>query len=77
MYARVVQGLRRTPPLPSRLAIAIMTAECVGMYRHVPSPGHPIPVGLQPFPVEDYIPEEEDIAWAVRCLEKFNHIVQT
>ena len=47
-----------------------MTAEREDIYRHVPPPGEPIPVGYPPFPflVDDSIPEDEDIAWVIRRL---------
>ena len=56
------------PPPPARVAIATMTAERVELYRHVPPLGQPIPVGVQPFLVDDSILEDEEIAWAVRRL---------
>ena len=56
------------PPPPAKLVIATMTAEQVDLYRQVPPPGHPIPAGMQPFPMDDSIPEDENIAWAVRRL---------
>ena len=51
-----------SPPLHARVAVATMTAERFDMYRHVPPPVQPIPVGVQPFPVNDSIPEDKDIA---------------
>ena len=56
------------PPPPARVAIATMTAERVELYRPVPPLGQPIPVGVQPFLVDDSILEDEEIAWAVRRL---------
>ena len=55
------------PPPLDRVALAKMMAEREELYRHVPSPGYPIPVGEPPFPflVDDSIPEDEDITWAV------------
>ena len=47
------------PPPPTRVAISTMTAERVKLYQNVPPPGHPIPVGVQPVPVDDSIPEDE------------------
>ena len=51
-----------------------MTTEKEELYWHVPSPGYPIPVGDPTFPllVDDSIPENEEIAWAVRrlCLNR-------
>ena len=45
------------------MSITAMTAERVELYRPVPPLGQPIPVGVQPFPVEDSISDEEEIAW--------------
>ena len=42
-----------------------MTAEREEICRHVPPLGEPIPVGDLPLLVDDYIPEDEEIAWAV------------
>ena len=56
------------PPPPIRVAIAIITAERVELYQNVPPPGQPIHVGVQPLPVDDSIPEDKEIAWAVRQL---------
>ena len=42
-----------------------MTSEREELYRHIPPPGYPIPVGDFPLLVYDDIPEDEDIAWAV------------
>ena len=49
-----------TPPYhPNIVTIKGMTAETVGLYRHVPSLVRPIPVYVTPFPVEDYVPNDE------------------
>ena len=45
-----------------------MTADRVKLYRHIPQPGQPITVRVQTFPVDDSIPEDKDISWAVRRL---------
>ena len=45
-----------------------MTEDRVDLYRHVPPPGQPITMEVQPFPVEYSILEEEEINWAVRSL---------
>ena len=49
-----------------------MTTERADLYWYVPSPGHTILVGVHPFLVDDFIPEDEEIAWAVRkiCLNR-------
>ena len=53
------------PPPPSRVTTDHMMAEQVYLYRHVPSLGQPIPVGVNPFPIELYVPKYKYIAWAV------------
>ena len=47
-----------------------MTVEREEIYRHVPSPADPIPMGETTFPffVDDSIPEDEEIDWSVRRL---------
>ena len=63
------ESVNRHPP-PSRVALATMTAEREELHRHVPSPVDPIPVEDPPFPflVNDSIPEDEEITWAVRSI---------
>ena len=61
------KAVDRPPPL-SRVDIATMMAERVELYRYIPPPGHPIPVGLQPFQVDESILEDKYIAWSVRRL---------
>ena len=58
------------PPLPARVYLATITAEREDLYRHVPSPGDPIPVEDPPFSlsVDDSIPDDEEISLAVRRL---------
>ena len=59
----------RHPP-PSRMTLGTMTEEREELYRDVPSSGEPIPVEYPPFPflVDDSIPDDEEITWAVRRL---------
>ena len=45
-----------------------MAAERIALYRRVPYPGRSIPVALTPYPVENFIPEEEEVAWGFLCL---------
>ena len=40
-----------------------MAAERIALYRRVPYPGRSIPVALTPYPVDNFIPEEEEVAW--------------
>ena len=56
------------PPPPARVAIATMTEERVELYLHVAPPGQPISVGVQPFLLDDSIPEDKEISREVRRL---------
>ena len=38
------------------------------MYSYVPPPGKNIPISVQPFPVDDSVPTEDEIEWAVKQL---------
>ena len=67
MWGWYKDAMDRSPP-PARVDISAMTEERVEVYWHVKPPVQPIPVGLQPFLVDDFIPEDEEIAWAVRRL---------
>ena len=40
-----------------------MAAERIALYLRVPYPGRRIPVALTPYLVENFIPEEEEVAW--------------
>ena len=42
------------------------------LYSYVPPTGDDIPISVEPFPVNDSVPTEEDIKWAVTQLQ--NHI---
>ena len=55
------------PPPPDKVTLATMMAEREELYRYVPFPGDPIPVEYPPFPfsVDDSIPKDGDITWAV------------
>ena len=45
-----------------------ITAERVALYIRVPPPGDSIPVEIEPFDVEDGVPDEGEIEWAVKRL---------
>ena len=55
------------PPL-ARVTLKRITAERVALYSHVPPPGDNIPVAIKPFMIDDSVPEEGDIEWAVKRL---------
>ena len=53
----------RMPP-PAQVTLKRITAERVDLYRHIPPLGENIPVSVEPFPVEDLVPTEDEIEWA-------------
>ena len=53
------------PPPSARVALVTMTAEREDLYRNVPPPGYLIPVGDPLLLVDDGIPEDKEIAWAL------------
>ena len=57
----------RTPP-PARVMLKRIMADKVALYSRVPPPGDSIPVEIEPFEVEDKVPDEGGIEWAVKRL---------
>ena len=57
--------------LPAWVTLEYITAERVDLYRHIPPPGENIPVSVEPFPVEDLVPTEDEIECAVKWIQ--NH----
>ena len=57
----------RAPP-PARATPKRITAERVALYSRVPPPGDSIPVEIEPFDVEDGVPDEGKTEWAVKRL---------
>ena len=55
-------------PLPARVTLERITAERVALYSYVSPPGGNIPVTIQTFLVDDLLPEEGGIEWAVKIL---------
>ena len=55
-------------PPPSRVTLERITAERVALYSHVPPPGEKNPMAIKPFMVNDLVPEEGEIEWAVKRL---------
>ena len=51
---------------PAWVTIGQITAQRVDMYSYIPPPGTNIPVSVQPFLVEDSVPTEDEIEWAVK-----------
>ena len=60
----------RAPP-PARVNFNRITAERVEMYSYVPPLGTNIPISVEPFPVDNLVPTENEIEWAVNRLR--NH----
>ena len=58
-------------PLPAQVILERITAERVELYSYVPPLGTNIPSSVQPFPVEDLVPTEDEIEWVVTRLR--NH----
>ena len=56
------------PPPTGQVAIARMAEDCVALYRRVPPSWHIIMAALDPFLVDELVPEEEDVAGAVHNL---------
>ena len=56
------------PPPPDRVTIDRMATYRVSLYLQFLPLVSPMPVEYTPFPVEDSIPEEADIAEAFNCL---------
>ena len=57
----------RAPP-PAQVMLERITTERVALYSHVPPPGDNTPVAIKHFMVDDSVPEEVDIEWAVKRL---------
>ena len=60
----------RSPP-PNRVTLEQITVDWVDLYSYVPPPGENIPISVEPFPVDDSVPTEDEIEWAVKRLR--NH----
>ena len=58
----------RAPP-PPRATLKRVTAEQVSLYSRISPPGDNIPVNIEPFAVEDGVPTEAEIEWAVKRLQ--------
>ena len=60
----------RAPP-PAWVTLERIMAERVDLYSYVPPTGANIPISVEPFPVDESVPTEDDIEWAVKRLQ--NH----
>ena len=61
-----VVDVRASPP--ARITIKSITAEQVALHHHIPSPRENTPIYVDTFLVDELIPTEDDIKWAVRRL---------
>ena len=59
----------RAPP-PARATLEWILAERADLYRYVPSPGTNIPISVNPVPVDDSVPTEDEIEGAVKHLRR-------
>ena len=56
---------------PAWVTLEWITAEQVELYSYVPPPGANIPISVEPFPVDDSVPTEDEIEGAAERL--YNH----
>ena len=57
------------PPPPARATLRRVTVERAKLYSRVPPPpGDTIPFTIEPFGVEDGVPSEAEVKWAVKRL---------
>ena len=54
--------------LPAQLTIERITEERVALHYHTPPPGEKIPISVDPFPLDELEPMEDNIEWEVRRL---------
>ena len=52
--------------LPAQVTLKRITAERVALYSYVPLPRENIPISIQPFQLNDSVPEEGEIEWAFK-----------
>ena len=54
----------RAPP-PAWVTLERIKVERVELYNYIPPTGTNIPISVQPLPVDDSVPTEDDTEWAV------------
>ena len=64
MKGRYKAAVDRAPP-PARVTLKQITAERVALYRQEQPPRDNNPPPVNVFPVEELVPTEDDINWAV------------
>ena len=62
----------RALPL-AQVTLKWIMAEWVDLYRYIPPTGENIPVSVQPFLVEDLVPEEDEIEWSVERIHNHSY----
>ena len=55
-------------PPPAWVALERIAEERVDLYSYMPPPGDNIPVPVEPFPVDDLVPTDDNIEWVVKLL---------
>ena len=50
---------------PAQVTLNRITAEHVNLQFNIPSPGENITISVEPFEVEESVPAEDEIDWAV------------
>ena len=50
----------RAPPL-AQVTLQRITTERLDLYSYIPPPGANIPISVDPFPVDDLVPTEDEI----------------
>ena len=60
------EAVYHAPP-PARVTLERITLESEELYRTAtpPSPGETIPISVPPYPINDSVPTEEEVEWAV------------
>ena len=58
-------------PPPTWVTLERIMAYRVALYRNVPPLGENIPVSVEPFPVDNLVPTEDEIKWTATQLQ--NH----
>ena len=61
-------------PPPAQVNLDRITTDTVVLYLHVPPPGENTTIFFDPFSVDDLLPVEDNIEWAVKSLRS-NHSV--
>ena len=55
-------------PSPAQITLEWITAERVELYRAITPLGENTPMSVKPYRIDDSVPTEEEVDWAVRIL---------